>query len=308
MNADLRKPRIIAVDMDGTLLASDGKVSARNRAALAAAHAQGVEIVIATGRRHCYAMGPLRGIGLHPGNALISSNGTVIRTVASGLIHRTHMPLATAKWLCAYASEYRSSMVLTFDTVLPNGDDTRGALVCERDHDLNGSIGRWMEANGAYIEYVDRLEDRLAGEPPIQMMMCGPNDRMRTVIAKLLESPKVARWGGPESDVTEIVLHRTEYPDKDLMILDILPVGSSKASALQHLAGIRGCTAAGIVAIGDNWNDLPMLELAGRSMVMANAPVKMLEVARVRGWTIAPANDEDGVAWAIDQVLQPVPA
>ena len=69
--------RMIAVDMDGTLLGADGQVSARNLAALKAAEAAGVEVVVATGRRHCYAMRQLRGLGLGEENGLISSNGTV---------------------------------------------------------------------------------------------------------------------------------------------------------------------------------------------------------------------------------------
>ncbi|MBS1821046.1 MAG: HAD family phosphatase, partial [Acidobacteria bacterium] len=73
--------RMVAVDMDGTLLGGDGQVSARNLAALKAAERAGVEVVIATGRRHNYAMKVLRGLGLREENGLISSNGAVVRTV-----------------------------------------------------------------------------------------------------------------------------------------------------------------------------------------------------------------------------------
>ena len=296
-------PRIIAIDMDGTLLGSDGKVSPRNVAALHRAHDLGIEIVIATGRRHCYAMDPLRDLNLSKANALISSNGTVIRSIGAELVHRTHMPASTARWLCDYASAFRSSMVLTFDTVQPDGKDSLGALVCEHVHDLNGSIGRWMQANGAYIRYVDKLEDALSGPPPIQMMLCGTTARMESAIALLLQSPRVARSGEPETGETQITLHRTAYPDRDLMILDILPAGCSKASALEHLIRIRGCTAADVMAIGDNWNDLPMLEFAGRAVMMANAPPELLAIAAKRHWLLAPGHDNDGVASAIEAVL-----
>jgi hydroxymethylpyrimidine pyrophosphatase-like HAD family hydrolase len=62
------------------------------------------------------------------------------------------------------------------------------------------------------------------------------------------------------------------------------------------------------MAIGDNWNDLPMLEFAGQAVVMANAPEPLHGFAAARGWTIAPENDADGVAWAIERVLEPVEA
>src|SRR5215469_7045435 len=74
-------PRLIAVDMDGTLLGDTGQVSPRNLAALLAAHAAGVEVVIATGRRHAYAMRVLRALELPHTCALISSNGAVTRTL-----------------------------------------------------------------------------------------------------------------------------------------------------------------------------------------------------------------------------------
>src|ERR1017187_1681878 len=114
--------RMIALDMDGTLLGEDGRVSPRNLAALLAAEAAGIEIVVATGRRHSYAMRVLRPLGLHHASALVSSNGTVTRTlgssslaaehVASELIARTHLTHATALWLCAHIEEFRNALVL----------------------------------------------------------------------------------------------------------------------------------------------------------------------------------------------------
>ena len=145
----LSAPRLIAVDMDGTLLGDTGQVSPRNLAALAAAHAAGVEVVVATRRPHAYAMRVLRPLALPPACALISSNGAVTRTLGSELIARTHMPAATALWLCGHLGELRDALVLTFDTVGPDGDDTRGALVVERMEALYGSISRWMDANSA---------------------------------------------------------------------------------------------------------------------------------------------------------------
>jgi HAD superfamily hydrolase (TIGR01484 family) len=76
-------PRLIALDMDGTLLGDDGRVSPRNLAALHAAQAAGILIVVATGRRHSYAMHVLRPLGLDHLSVLVSSNGTVTRTLGS---------------------------------------------------------------------------------------------------------------------------------------------------------------------------------------------------------------------------------
>src|SRR5271156_2449015 len=150
--AGQRPVRMIAVDMDGTLLGLNGQVSAENVAALRAAKQAGIEVVVATGRRHCYAMRILRELGLGAENALVSSNGTVTRTVGTGtdgtrLLARTLLARETAVWLCGHLEEFRNALVITFDKVQPDGEDARGALVVEDLEELHGSIGRWMQAN-----------------------------------------------------------------------------------------------------------------------------------------------------------------
>jgi hydroxymethylpyrimidine pyrophosphatase-like HAD family hydrolase len=303
--------RMIAVDMDGTLVGSDGRVSARNLAAMKAAERAGVEVVVATGRRHCYAMRVLRELGLGEENALISSNGTVTRTVGAKLMERTLLPTQTALWVCGHVEEFRDALVMTFDKVGADGEDERGALVVERMDGLHASIGRWMEANEPYIAQVTPLELALEGEAPIQMMLCGTLERMRRAEARLLEHPGVSAVG--VSDVgavgqeraagVEVALHRTEYAARDLSILDILPAGCSKGSALLRLAKARGVRAEEILAIGDNWNDVSMLEVAGRAVLMGNAPESLKAEAAERGWAVGRRHDEDGVAEAIEAVL-----
>jgi len=302
-------PRLIAIDLDGTLLNSSGKVSPRNLAALKLAESSGIEIVISTGRRHSFAMHVLRDLNLHHASAVVSSNGTVIRTIGSELIHRTHLPLSTARWLCSHLNDYRNTLVLTFDLTGPDGDDSRGALIVQHLDDLHSSIGRWMRANERYIAQVSPIEDALqpGANPPIQMMLCGPIDRMREAEALLIRHPLVTPVGDHESPQAEVALHRTTYSETDLTLLDILPAGCSKASALEHLAALRGFTTADILAIGDNWNDVAMLRLAGYAALMSNAPDDLKAIAHTSGWTIVPSNDEDGVAVAIESVLSQIP-
>ncbi len=302
-------PRLIAIDLDGTLLNSSGQVSPRNLAALRLAESSGIEVVISTGRRHSFAMRVLRDLNLQPASAVVSSNGTVVRTIGSELIHCTHLPLSTAHWLCAHLDDYRNTLVLTFDLTGPDGEDSRGALIVEHLDELHTSIGRWMRANERYITKVHRIEDALqpGANPPIQMMLCGPIDRMREAEALLNQHPRITPVGDRESLHAEVALHRTTYPETDLTLLDILPAGCSKASALEHLAALRGFTAADILAIGDNWNDVAMLHLAGRAALMSNAPDDLKALASTSGWVIVPSNDEDGVAVAIESVLSQVP-
>ena len=344
-------PRLIALDMDGTLLGDDGRVSPRNLAALHAAQDAGILIVVATGRRHSYAMHVLRPLGLAPLSVLVSSNGTVTRTlgsfgadrIPSQLIARTHLPHATALWLCGHVDEFRNALVLTFDRVGPDGDDTRGALVVEHLDELTSSIGRWMAANEPYIARVIPIERALYDEDsnhdlPIQAMLCGTVARMARAEARLLEHPGVSASGHPsgrsghtmngavaaelgapfvtaspsrvESDPVELIdsnqiltLNRTEYPARDLSILDILPAGCSKGAAILSLAATHAIDPTQILAIGDNWNDVSMLEIAGTAILMANAPEDLKTLARTRNWRIAPSNTADGVADAIESAL-----
>jgi hydroxymethylpyrimidine pyrophosphatase-like HAD family hydrolase len=96
---------------------------------------------------------------------------------------------------------------------------------------------------------------------------------------------------------------RTEYPARDISILDILPPGISKAWALKRLAARLGIDRKEVMAIGDNWNDQAMLEWAGQAVVMANAAIELRTMAKLNGWKQAPSNDEDGVAVVIERAM-----
>lgn len=315
--------RMVAVDVDGTLLGPNGQVSARNLAALKSAEQAGVEVVIATGRRHSYAMKVLRGLDLAEENSVISSNGAVVRTIGAKLLQRTLLEQPTAEWLVGHMDEFRRSLLVTFDRVQADGDDVRGALVVEEMEELNGSISRWMAANEPYIERVVPIEHALGREGLIQMMLCGTIERMREAEARLLGDPKVLgvgleplrrsevrRHGAEANSAPEAALHRTEYPERNLSIVDLLPAGCSKGRAVLGLAERRGIAREEILAIGDNWNDVSMLEAAGRAVLMANAPQDLKDAGAARGWVIGAHHAEDGVAIAVEAALaaQPHPS
>jgi hydroxymethylpyrimidine pyrophosphatase-like HAD family hydrolase len=153
-----------------------------------------------------------------------------------------------------------------------------------------------MTVNAPSIAHIDPIEQALSrdADPPIQAMLCGTLARMARAEALLRAQPETSRL---------LTLHRTEYPDRDLSILDILPAGCSKGAALLSLAATRGIHPGQILAIGDNWNDVSMLEAAGSAVVMANAPEDLKTLAHTRGWAIGPSNLEDGVAEAIESAL-----
>ena len=238
------------------------------------------------------------GLGLRDDTLLVSSNGAVVRDFASRPIERTLMQTRTALWLCGHLGEFRNALVITFDKVTEMGEDARGSLVVEQLEDLTASIGRWMAANEPYIEHVVPIEAALQNEAPIQMMLCGTVERMRRAEARMLEDECVVAVGDARENGL-ISLNRTEYPDRDLSIVDILPAGCSKGAALLRLGAAHGIVPAEIMAIGDNWNDVSMLEMAGFPVLMGNAPEDLRQMAAGRGWALTATHDADGVAQAI---------
>jgi hypothetical protein len=94
------------------------------------------------------------------------------------------------------------------------------------------------------------------------------------------------------------------YPARDLSILDLLPPGVTKGWALAQLAARLGVDRKETIAIGDNWNDVEMLEWAGQGIMMGNAADELRTLAKTRGWKQAPSNDQDGAAVAIETALR----
>ncbi|MGA8108699.1 MAG: HAD family hydrolase [Acidobacteriaceae bacterium] len=287
--------RMVVIDIDGTLLPSAGAaVSQRNVRAVRAAEAAGLEIVIATGRRQAYAAPLLAPLGLKPESLIISSNGSVTRTLGGTSIDRFLLPAETARALVPALRPF-GTMVFTFDREGP------GALVVESLEALHQRVRLWVEANRPWIREVRPLERAFdEGEQPVQGMVCGGVAEMR----------RAEEWLRSSELAPRVEMHRTEYPARDLTILDILPPGCSKGAALRRLADQQGIAAAEILAIGDNWNDAAMLEFAGRAVVMANGAPDLVKQAQERGWEIAAGNDEDGVAQVLETLLagRPEPA
>ncbi|HTB98549.1 MAG TPA: Cof-type HAD-IIB family hydrolase [Terracidiphilus sp.] len=273
--------RLVAIDMDGTLLPTFSQtISTRNARALKAAQEAGITVAIATGRRTAYTAPLLEGLGLRADMPLITSNGAVTRTLGGQRVDRSQMSSHVARGLCGLLRRF-GAMVFTFDRI------GRGELVLEDLEQTHGRIALWVEANRGAIEEVKPLENALIdGDDPIQGMVAGGLEAMR----KAEKALKASVWS------TACECLRTEYPSRDLSILDLLPPGVSKGWALERLAARLGVDRKETMAIGDNWNDVDMLEWAGQGIMMGNAAPDLRTMAKMRGWKQAPPNDEDGVA------------
>jgi len=279
-----RPIRLIAIDIDGTLLDSQVQLSPANRNALRRAHEAGIEIVLGTGRRHNFALPIAESLGFDL--CLISSNGAMTRSTRGELFHHDFLPREIAIKLCRHMQQYRNHTVLTFNR------EGMGAIVCENREQLYSTIQRWMEKNAPYIEYISPLENALT-EDPIQAMFCGPIELMERAREELTACDFAA----------DITVHRTQYDNRNLSIVDILNAGCSKGHALERWANYRGIDRSQVMAIGDNYNDIEMLTFAGHPVIMGNASDDLKQ----NGWTITLQNDESGVAAAIEEILDSRP-
>jgi Cof subfamily protein (haloacid dehalogenase superfamily) len=278
-----RKPgriRLVASDIDGTLLNPQFQIAEADLTALRRAHAEGIEIVLVTGRRHTFALPIAQQLGFDLW--LISSNGAVTRSLSGETFHRDLMPREICRELCVAMPDFRGNTVLTFDK------ETKGAIVVEHLDDLNASIRRWLEKNIAYIEFVVPIENSLVTDP-VQAMFCGSMEKMIEALQALKKSGMCNR----------VNVLRTEYPERDLSMIDVLNAGCSKGHALERWAVHRGYLREQVMAIGDNHNDVEMLEFAGHPVIMGNA----CEELRARGWHLTLSNNACGVAAALANVV-----
>jgi hydroxymethylpyrimidine pyrophosphatase-like HAD family hydrolase len=120
-------------------------------------------------------------------------------------------------------------------------------------------------------------------------MFCGSMTRMSEALQALQDC-------GLDGRITVL---RTEYPARDLSMIDVLNAGCSKGHALERWSAHRGFRRDQVMAIGDNHNDVEMLEFAGYPVIMGNA----CEELRERGWKVTLGNDECGVAAAVAEVV-----
>ena len=141
------------------------------------------------------------------------------------------------------------------------------------------------------------------------MMFTGGWAGMRALFVELggrLPAASVRRQAGVETtasgpsdtrlDPAAFEVALTEYQHRDFSLVDVVRAGCTKGSALAAWAASRGLSADQVMAVGDNLNDLQMLEFAGTPVLMGNAVAEL----KNRGWPVTLGNDESGVARAID--------
>jgi Cof subfamily protein (haloacid dehalogenase superfamily) len=268
--------RLLAIDIDGTLLDSRGRIPDAHRQALGDASAQGVAIALVTGRSFHFTR-PIADLLQMP-VTMIVNNGAMVKSVEGATLLRRLLPREAALAVLAGTRAFEDSVAIVFDR-----QDERQIMFELMDWSHPHRRG-YYEKNKAFIAATSPLVAALT-EDPVQVMFTGGVQRMRALATELRTMPIAHRFA----------VALTEYELRDFSLVDVNDAGCSKGSTLARWAGTRGVAREEVMAVGDNLNDLEMLEFAGTAVVMGNASPAI----QARGFHLTASNDEDGLADAI---------
>jgi Cof subfamily protein (haloacid dehalogenase superfamily) len=274
--------RLIALDIDGTLLDSEWQVPQANRDAVRRATDLGIEVALVTGRRFDFARPVIEQIDAPL--TLIVSGGALVKRRDGETLVRHLLPAGVALSVLEATRDFRDATAVVFDR-------PRAAQVVHERLDVRDAHRRmYFQRNRDFITEVVPLESAVT-EDPIQVMFSGGVARMRELVS-LVRGLEVA---------PRLALAVTEYEDRDFTLVDVNREGCTKGATLAEWVAARGLTRDEVMAVGDNFNDREMLEFAGVPVVMGNA----VDDLKALGWAVTLDNNHGGVATAIERFALP---
>ena len=268
--------RLIGIDVDGTLLDSRGHLPDDNRDAIFEAVAAGIHVALVTGRSYPFAR-PVAET-LPESMTLIVSSGAVERAMDGTVLVRRLLDRRIAETVLEATRPYRDHAALIFDR-----DDSNQIVFETMNWEHPGRKHYWLR-NQHLIGQTIPLEDALV-EDPIEVMFNGAATAMRTLTDSL------------SREARDFAVSLTEYVHRDFSLIDVTAPNATKGHALAWRAEQLGLGRDEVMAVGDNFNDLEMLEYAGTPVVMANA----VEGLKRPGWLVTRHQDDAGLARAIRQ-------
>lgn len=269
----LMKYRAIALDLDGTLLNSNKEISKKNKEIIMKAAKAGVKIILASGR-------PVPGIKkiakqLHleeVGGYILAYNGGMIIDCKTGeVIRREVIPTEYYADIVHCANKLEVT-TLTYDS--------EGIITNDENDEYVHFESR---INNIPIRQVFHLEEEAQLDPPVKFLCVGDHKILQQLQSKLDDKLKGA----------------VNIFFSEPFFLEITPQGIEKASSLEILLEKLGIDRKSLIACGDGYNDIPMMRYAGLAVAMENAQPETKEWADF----IAPSNDADGVAAAIERFI-----
>jgi Cof subfamily protein (haloacid dehalogenase superfamily) len=282
--------KLLTLDLDGTLLDRRGHIPEANREAVRAAEEAGVLVTIATGRRYRDAR-PV-GLELELNAPLITHNGALLKYALS-----TETVAASLLSIEATLEIIRVGKSSGGDALVSTDPAGKGTLFYDRVSDDNVPLQKYIEWSRTLhgedaetaVSHVEALEEIVGNHEVIHISFSGNCERMAEML-DVLENEL-----GPS-----VTILPTIYPRMDFTLIDILPPDASKGIGVEKLAAIEGLSREEVMSIGDNFNDIEMLEFAGTAVVMGNADPRLL--AQEKFYTTL-TNEEGGVAAAIERFI-----
>jgi Cof subfamily protein (haloacid dehalogenase superfamily) len=276
--------KLLAIEIDGTLLDSSGRIPEANREALGAAAAAGVHLALVTGRSLHFTRHVAEDLGVPV--TLVVNNGAIVRTPDGRTPMRRLLDRAVARDVLEATRAYDTCVAVVVDR--EPGADSRPHVFFEHMDWTHPQRRHYYEQNRAFIARASPLAGILT-EDPIEVMFTGHVEPMRAVAATLCGLPGSARYS------TGI----TEYEQRDFSLVNVNAAVCSKGRTLADLTAALGLTREQVMAVGDNLNDLEMLRFAGTPVVMGNAA----EPLRRLGFHVTDTNDDVGLATAIERFV-----
>jgi Cof subfamily protein (haloacid dehalogenase superfamily) len=269
--------RLLAIDIDGTLLDGRGHLPDAHRDAVVEASAHGIEVALVTGRSFHFTQAVVDRLPIPL--TLIVNNGAVVKRKSGETEWRHVLEREAARRILAETQHLEDSVAVVFDR------PGERQIVFERMDWTHPNRRGYYEKNKAYIAPAPSPLADVLTEDPIQVMFNGSVEPMRALVAALRAMPIADRFS----------VAITEYERRDFSLVDVNGAGCSKGTTLARWARSRGLTASQVMAVGDNLNDVEMLDFAGISVVMGNA----VDALKARGYRLTGTNDEGGLAAAI---------
>lgn len=277
----MTKYRLIALDIDGTLANSDGKITARTKEVIHRVAQTGATIVVATGRRFITAKPRVSQLEF-PEMLLAAHNGAILKRLNGELLHHQLLPCTIAKKVVQIAKEFGLCPV-----VFEGTQDAANIFVEDYGDQLSEWERGYLQENREHLKWVDNLATDLPGDV-IEVISVIPAEKAHE-IAEIFQT----RLNGQVKPILVIINNGRHA------FLGLSHAKVGKDLPLRYLAEQMEITPSEILAIGDNYNDLDMFEFAGTAVIMENAD----EALKQHGFHVTASNDADGVAAALERFV-----
>jgi Cof subfamily protein (haloacid dehalogenase superfamily) len=272
---------MIAIDLDGTLLSPEGKVTDRAKAAVHQCLSAGLLVCFATGRNWTESKTVLDAVA-HYSTAVFVGGAHVVDTKQEVTLHRTMMERTLAADVCRELESNGHAVLALQDTGAAGVD-----YLITADVGLNPATAHWMRVTSAKVHRVPSLAD-YGHEHTIRVGIVAEPDEVARVERELAE-----KFGG------RIMMMSIRVPSAGVTVLEVFDPAVNKWEGIMHVARRHGIEPEQIIAIGDDVNDVPMLKQAGLGVAMGNARDEIKAVAK----RVIGHNKDEGLAEFLEELV-----